>query len=141
MNIVVRILLAIALTISTLSFAHARTPVPIVDHENQIWARPDNKALDLNEVKNRILKAGQEKSWSITPGSTENTLIGTLVVRGKHTVRVTITYSAATFSVKYLDSINMNYKAPEAGGVGVVHPFYNRWAEELVNQIRSQLQM
>lgn len=148
MSTIARVLLAFALTLSTLSVAHARTPVPIVNHENVIWARPDGKALEVNEVKSRIIKAGQEKSWSIVPGSAENSLIGTLVVRGKHTVRVSIVYGASTFSVKYLDSINMNYKAPEAGSteaqtapLGVVHPFYNRWAEELVTSIRNQLQM
>ncbi len=132
--------------------AHARESVPVINHENVTWT--NSKGMDMAEIRNRIMQAAQSKKWTVSPGPSADSLIGTLVVRNKHTVRVEISYGASAFSVKYLDSINMNYKIeepnlqPDPFGYGqevrkpfaVIHPFYNRWVQELVDTIRQQLQ-
>jgi hypothetical protein len=141
--------------VSFLAEAQGRTPVPIVNHESVTWTRFDNRPLEMGEVKNRIIKAAQERHWSIVAGPSEDTLIGILNVRNKHTARVSIQFTQNTFSVKYLDSINLNFSTQSPRNqansafsnvegalfVGVIHPFYNRWAQDLVNGIRNQLQL
>ena len=66
-------------------------------------------------------------------------MVGTLVINNKHTMRVNIRFSASNLSLKYKDSINLNYMA-NAGGSRWIHPAYNREVEALLVAIRSELQ-
>lgn len=146
------LLIIAALTASLGLPASAREPVPIVNHSNLTWARPDGKQLDLATVRNQIIQAANSKSWTVENAAGENTLLAQLVVRNKHTIRTTITYTPSTFSVKYHSSENMKYGIDEPSvevdplNVGkkqtrreVIHPHYNRWTQELVSAIQAQL--
>ena len=80
------------------------------------------------------LPAGTRRGWTFKdagPGK----LIGTLIVRGRHTVEVEVTYSPERYSVVYKNSSNMNYS--EQGSL--IHPNYNKWVGDLMNGVRSEL--
>ena len=55
----------------------------------------------------------------------ENEIEARIIVRGKHTVVVSIPYDTQHFSINYKDSINMNYNE------GKIHPNYNKWVADL----------
>ena len=59
-------------------------------------------------------------------------------MRGKHTAIVEIPYSASGFSIKYRDSVNLNYRKDD-NGVEMIHPNYNRWVEKLRREIVGQV--
>ena len=136
--------LLFACLLALVSFgAHAqRTPVPAIDYVNESWPRSDSKKLTADQVRQAIRKAVEEHKaergypWKIEPSSDGN-LLASVVVRGKHIVRVAISNTATTFSVVYNSSVDMKAsKGPE--GV-TIHPFYNRWVGDLVKAIKDEL--
>ena len=118
--------------------AQARSPVPIVAHENLAITTGSGRTPAEEDVKKAITAAAATTKypWSVTAGEA-GTLVATAVVRGKHTVSVNIKYSATHYSVSYRDSINMKYKV--ADGVAKIHPFYNDWVQELIDAINAEL--
>jgi len=45
--------------------------------------------------------------------------------------------TAMQYSVKYVSSVNMKYEVQS--GTRVIHPFYNKYVEELIQSIRAEL--
>jgi hypothetical protein len=136
------VLLALVLGVSALG-AYARTLVPIINYENESWSRPDNKALTADQVTQAIRaaivehKAEGKYPWEVEPRS-DGKLMAKVIVRDKHIVRVLITPTATTFSAVYFSSSDMK-AGKDAAGAEVIHPFYNRWAGDLVKAIKAKL--
>ena len=123
--------------------AHAqRQPVPAIDYINESWPRADGKPLTEQQVRQGIMRAVETHKaergypWKIESNADGN-LVASVVVRGKHIVRVSITNTATNFTVKYHSSVDM--KAAKEGSDWVVHPFYNRWVGDLVKAIKDEL--
>jgi len=117
--------------------AHARTPIPIVNLENETIAAASGKALTLDDVARALRQAAPHRGWSIEeagPGKA----VATLDVRGKHSVKVDIGYTEKSMSFKYKDSVNMKYGSDEEGKP-VIHPFYIKWVRTLLSDVRAEL--
>ncbi|MBI2769171.1 MAG: hypothetical protein HYX47_06090 [Burkholderiales bacterium] len=128
-----RILVLAALSAVSLHAAAQRAPVPVMNFENI----PVSAAASADKVKQAIQSAATARQWEVreeAPGR----MVATLHVRGKHTVVTDILYSPTSFSLKYRDSVNMKY-SPGADGRGMIHPFYNRWVEDLKEAIRANI--
>lgn len=128
----IQLLLAAVLALGALQ-AHARAPVPIVNHESVAVGRKASA----DEVKQAIMRAAVAtgRKWVVSeraPGVLE----ATYMVR-THTVVTEIRYTATSFSVAYKDSVNMKYGPGE--GAGVIHPFYNQWVNEFIQAVRAEL--
>jgi len=122
------------LTVVTLVFAagvQARN-APIVNPEKIAVTTSSGKAVSAEDVRKAIVVAGTSKGWAISNAGDGKTLRATLVVR-VHTVAADIEYSATEYSIRYKDSVNMDYKD------GTIHPNYNRWIQNLVTAIRTEL--
>jgi hypothetical protein len=133
---ILRLFLVAVLSLASLQAMAQRQPVPIINHENIPVQAASGKQLTAEQVKKAIMTASAPRDWTISeagPGK----LVGTLHVRGKHTIVVEIAYSGSQYSIKYRDSTNMKY-VPD-GATGTIHPFYNRWVDELRAAIRDQL--
>ena len=133
-------ILAIALLalVFGMGAAHAqRTPVPIINHENVAIVTSGSAKPTADAVKKAIMTAATEKNWTVSHVAGRNALQAQLNVRGKHTVVVEIELSDTTYSIRYVNSINMKYKVED--GVPVIHPFYNRWVSQLMDTIRAEL--
>lgn len=130
----IHLLLAAVLSFGALQ-AHARTPVPIINHPNIAVERQASPA----EVRKAIMAAAVAtgRKWTVSeprPG----VLVATYSVR-THTIVTEITYSGRNFSVAYKDSVNMKYGPGDGAGAGVIHPFYNQWVQEFIQAIRVEL--
>ncbi len=136
MRVTASFLVIISLFVFT-TIAEAGRQKPIVDFENQNWVREDGIVLPLEKVKIAIQLGLQDKGWNVDEW-TDGGLTAKIVVRGKHTVIVTISYSTDYFSLFYKDSDNMLYEE-EKDGTKVIHKNYSRWAEMLVDSIRYRL--
>lgn len=132
-NIILGIMLISAAMAST---AYARTAVPIEEHDNIAIAATPGKEISAEQVRQAIIAGGGRQSWTFADSGVGQ-LTGTLVVRGKHTIKVTIDYNPKSYSIHYSDSINMKYST--ANGVPVIHPFYNNWVSSLINEINNEL--
>jgi hypothetical protein len=131
--------------------AHARTPVPIINYENIAIATSSGKALQAEQVKQAITLAATSKNWTVNV-SADGSILATLVVRNKHTVVVKIDYDTSKYSINYNDSKNMKYGIIDVqptitssntdqshNGQGEIHPFYNKWVQELKDAIQAEL--
>jgi hypothetical protein len=117
--------------------AQARSTVPVVNHQDVLAVRSTGLPASADRIRAAFLAAGAARGWQIAvvePGK----LLGTLNVRGKHTVSADITYADGKFSVRYRDSINMNY-TPGGDGNGLIHPSYNKWVDFLMQDVRVEL--
>ncbi len=117
--------------------AHARSPVPLVDLENQAIAAASGKALTLEDVARALRQAAPKRGWTITenvPGKA----IAILEVRGKHTIKLDVDYTPSSISFHYKDSVNMKYGKDEEGRA-VIHPFYMKWVANLLSDVRIEL--
>ena len=113
-----------------------RQPVPIVDHENVQFTTGKGSALPIDSVK-QIITTGAgagKRVWTVS--SLEgNRLLATYNVR-THSISVNISYTDKAYSIKYANSVNMKYEV--LNGVKVIHPFYNRWVDELMSSIATE---
>ena len=132
-----RLLLAMLLALGAAQ-AGARTPVPIVNHENVVVQAAPGGSATADQVKQAIIAAASAtgRKWVVSEAA-PGQLVATYQVR-THTVRTDIRYSASQFSVAYKDSVNMKYETGP-NGAPVIHPFYNQWVSEFVQAIRAEL--
>lgn len=95
------------------------SPVPLAD-----------KTTD-KKIAGAIIRAGALTGWEIVPVA-EGQMIGTLHVRS-HMAEVDIAYDQKNYTIKYRNSINLNYKE------GKIHPSYNKWVTTLDQNIRKEI--
>ncbi len=98
------------------------------------------KAIDADTVKKAIAAgvASNGRKWELRPAADGKTLQATLSWNSnKHTIVVEIVPTAMQYSVKYVSSVNMKYEVQS--GTRVIHPFYNKYVEELIQSIRAEL--
>lgn len=115
-----------------------RSPVPIIDRPDVAVVTGSGKPASLEDVKKAIINGGAAgaRKWDIVATANGQSLRGTYKVR-THVIMVDIVPTAASFSVKYADSVNMKFKVED--GTPLIHPFYNRWVDELLESIRLEM--
>lgn len=115
----------------------AREPIPIINYDNLVIATSSGKVLQPEQVKQAILAAAGTKNWTIAHQS-DGKLLATLSVQGgKHVIVTEIAYASDKYSLNYKDSTNMKYGTRD--GEAVIHPFYNKWVQQLKEAIRVEL--
>jgi hypothetical protein len=132
-----QILLMVLFALASFEAAAQRQPVAIINYENVAVAGLGGQPLTAAQVKEAIKSAAAERQWEVTDSGPDR-MLATLHVRGKHTAQTEIVYTPATVSLVYKDSVNLKY-APGPDGKGVIHPFYNRWVQDLKESIRLTL--
>jgi hypothetical protein len=127
-------LLAALLTCTLLALdAHARSSVPLAEFENMPAVAASGQPASSAQIKAAIEAAAQQHDWTVvTPAP--GRMVATLQVRNKHTVVTEILYKPGQYSVQYKDSVNMNFDP----STRVIHPFYNKWVQGLVDDIRKE---
>lgn len=83
------------------------------------------------QVKDAIIKAGAQRQWIMSDA-------GPGVIKGKlqnrdHVVDIKINYSATSYSIVYVSSINL------MAANGKIHRNYNRWVHNLDKDIQVTL--
>lgn len=158
MNRITRLLSLLTALIFLPLFANARETVPVVNHDDIAVATGSGKPLTTDQVRDAIVDAAKVNRWAVSKIANKDILSATLVVNGKHTVVVSIPYSAEKFSIRYQDSVNMKYHlsgAPVEGSTDLtkinspaknvqadtpmIHPGYNKWVQALLQSIRQEL--
>jgi hypothetical protein len=122
--------------LASLSLAIAtgcRTSVPVYNVEQESVVSSTEKALKADDVKKAIMTAGSALGW-VMKADKPGHIIGTLNVR-KHMAKIAIQYNAKSYSISYLDSLNLNYDGDN------IHGNYNGWIQRLQSTIQTQLNM
>lgn len=159
MNKIGKVLGLLVLVLALPFGAVAREGVPIIEHNDVLVSTGSGKPATADQVRDAIITAAGLRNWEATRNANQDSITATLNVRGKHSVAVAIPYSAEKFSIKYLNSANMNYRlsddksaeassdlsklnAPTAAlkpGIPLIHPSYNRWVQDLMRGIQFEL--
>lgn len=148
MNIVKGIAQCFLLFIVIISAAHARSAVPIVNHNNVAIPVSADRQIPVDQIKQAFIAGGARLGW-VFSDSGERQLTGNLNVRNKHSVTIEVNIEPASYSIKYKDSTNMKYGVEkkyvmEKGNasiqdVAVIHPFYNNWIDNLIYEVNLEL--
>jgi hypothetical protein len=115
--------------------ACARTGVPIANFENVQIVAGSGKPIDADTVKQAITGAATAKGWTIAAVE-DGKLQATNSVNG-HSVTVDISYAPASYTIRYAQSLNMNYEM--TGTQPAIHPTYNAWVKDLKLAIDAAL--
>jgi hypothetical protein len=131
-----RFMVAIALAFA--GVAHARLPVPLVNHENVPILPASGQVPTLESVRKAIMAGGMAggRKWFPTSAA-DGRMRLTYNVRS-HSVSIEVTYSQKAYSLVYADSVNMKHGV-DGSGVAVIHPFYNNWVRELRTTIDYEM--
>ena len=131
----VRLIVAAAVLLQA-SPALARAPVPIQDWPAEAVVTASGNRPTAEQVEQAALVAVAAKGWTPTRVADGRYSLRKLV-RGKHTVVVSLSVAATQYGIVYESSDNMKYTTVE--GVPHIHPNYNVWARELVEAIRAEV--
>jgi hypothetical protein len=153
--------LFLSLLVSLLSLppsALAREPVPLINYNDIPVVTGSGKPVTAEQVSDAILAAAKSYNWEMGKAPSQGLLSATLNVRGKHTVVVSIPYSAGMYSVQYQSSSNMKYRLADStpsgnvepyksgpsaqsipGVTPMIHPYYDRWVQNLLQAIKIEL--
>jgi len=81
------------------------------------------------QLKAAVIQGAAARGWTLSDVRNDRA-VANIQVRGKHTVTIDVLWAAGQVTVKYKDSVNMNYSGNE------IHPNYNAWVQNLVDSIR-----
>lgn len=117
--------------------AYARTPEPVLNYPAIPVAASSGAVLTANQVCQIVREAAEQRMWLVGE-QPDGKLVASLSWNAsKHTIVVEVACSAASYSVSYKDSINMNFRTRD--GQPVIHPHYNRFVKELNDVVRTRL--
>ena len=97
-----------------------------------IPARVDNSRLDVDGVKEVIIAGCRSKGWAPVLVD-ENRFEASIHVR-KHFAKVQIDFDTETYSIRYLDSKNLDYDPVKRK----IHRNYNKWVILLSEAIQRE---
>lgn len=124
-------LVLLFVTVSALSACDQRVPV-----QNVVSAPLGAPAdVTLEKVSKMIEQNLFRRDWKILEQKPGDVTAKLSVRGGKHNVTANIVYDTTSFSITYVDSHNMNYRA--AGASGQIHPKYNIWVTQLEQDIQA----
>ena len=119
------------------SAAHARES-SLEDYENVPATGKDGKPLAAEQIRKAIFLGADMSRWVVSVKESGNTLKATYTW-GSHTAVVDIEYAAGRYSIRYVDSRNLDFS--EKNGVRVVHPAYNTVVTQLKTRIDGTLKL
>ncbi len=91
---------------------------------------------DITAARDAIVRASSGLGWELKEESV-NQLKLHYNKQGKHLVNIAVDYDATGFTIRYLDSVNLNHSVGDDGALRI-HPNYNRWVRNLIKQINVQ---
>ena len=117
--------------------AHAARGVALEKYENVPAAGADGKPLPAEQVGRAIVAGANLARWNVsTPPGTPNIVRATFAQR-KNTAVVDISFEEGSYSIRYVDSANLNYS--DSGGSPVIAATYNKWLKQLKTAIDKAL--
>jgi hypothetical protein len=121
------LILGLAAVLLPMPAAHAARTAPMMTLENVVATSVDGKPLTTEQVRKAIIAGAASKQW-ISSIQAPNTVRATHT-RGRHTAVVDIVYTASSYSIRYVSSVELNHT--EENGQTLIHPTYNNWVNNL----------
>jgi hypothetical protein len=106
---------------------------PVLNIDNAPVTSTSGKTPPLEAVQKAILVGLTTKGWTgtvVKPGDIK----ANIAVR-THTAEIEVTYDATHYSIRYVNSTNLDYDA----GKNTIHRNYNNWIKSLGEVINAEL--
>jgi hypothetical protein len=126
------ILLAAASLAAPLA-AQARGGAPMVTFENIAFS--DGRSLTLEQVKRAVIRAASSREWAASLKN--DSTVRATYTKGRHSAVVDIVFTQSSYSIRYVDSNDLNYS--DKDGKATIHPAYNKAVTALRQSIDAQL--
>ena len=108
---------------------------PINNLKNQtVPIRLDGSQYSLEQIQTAIIEACAARGWQPIVDK-EGEISATINVRGKHYAKISIPFTATSYSILYVDSNNLDYNAKKQK----IHRNYNNWVVKLSGTIDKQI--
>lgn len=130
-----QLMLAAAVLLQAAPALASPPPVPVQNHPNEPVVTASGNKPTLEQVTEAALRGASARGWTAEKLADGQYRLR-LVVR-KHTVVALLWVSPERFSIAYESSDNMDFRMED--GVAYIHPKYNQWVRNLVQDIRKQL--
>jgi hypothetical protein len=128
---VVTVLVAAALAVAA-GAACASAQTMLEPGRVEVSVRGAGPAPDPFAMRRVILAAAHERGW--VPTHDEPGLLTLQVMSKEHVATIDIVYDGGGFQIRYRDSVQLDHAVED--GRTVIHPRYNKWINELSNEIR-----
>ena len=89
------------------------------------------RPVEVKSMREAILKGGANRGWMMRSEKTGCVTLVLNVRGGKHSVVVDVLYTGDEFSVKYVESVNMDYEP----ATGAIRGKYIQWVRNLKQDI------
>lgn len=118
--------------------AQAARSAPLVNLVDVPVESIDGKPLTLAQVRKAIISAAATRKWTPSEKGPNKLYLTVSGLQQKHNATVEVTYTAKTYSIKYVDSTELNY-GTDKDGKPTIHPNYNNWVNSLKQAINLAL--
>jgi hypothetical protein len=129
--------LPLLLLLSALLVFSAGCGRPMAAPSGSVTASISGKPFTAGDMRAAIIKGCAARNWRVTDAGPD-TMEATISMRNKHTVVVSIPYTATSYTINYKDSTNMGYKAKDDGTFSI-NKNYNKLVLDLEQAIQSQI--
>ncbi len=126
---------ALAMVYAAFAPSPALAAVDLVEWNNVAAITGSGKPATADEIKRAFMVGGARRGWTFTDAGPDK-MIATVVVR-THTLVMELTYEPGKYSLKYKDSIDLDFK--DEAGKRTIHRGYVNWNTNLMNEARSEL--
>ncbi len=123
-----------ALALALPPAAQARS-APIATFDDVAIATSDGRKLTLEQVQRAVVRAASSRKW--TASAPKPNVVRARYTKGRHTAVVDVVFTTKSYSIKYVDSTDLNYSEAERS----IHPAYNKAVNELRQGIDAQLRI
>ena len=121
---------ALLLAVSAPAFA---TQAPLIERDRVELFAPAGKAPSEAEVRSAIVAGGSQLGW-VVAGEKPGELTLRYNKQDRHEVTIKVTYDAAGYLIRYVDSKNMRFESTSDKGK-LIHNNYNRWTANLIKYV------
>jgi hypothetical protein len=127
--------MVLALAIAAFAPVPALAAADLIEWNNVTAVTGSGKPATAEEIKRAFMVGGARRGWIFTDAGPDKMILK-LDVR-THTLMMELTYEPGKYSLKYKDSINLEYK--DEAGKRTIHRNYINWNTNLMNDARAEL--
>jgi len=116
--------------------AQARGGAPLVSFEDVAIATADGHKPALDKVKQAVIRAASGREWAASVKNAST--VRATYTKGRHSAVVDVVFSQSSYSIRYVDSNDLNYST-DKDGKPTIHPAYNKAVTALRQRIDATL--
>jgi hypothetical protein len=125
----------LALVSAAVTSAPAQAAVDLTEWKDVAAVTGSGTPPSAEQIKRAFMASGAQRGWVFTDNGAGK-MTGKLVLR-THTLMMELSYEAGRYSLRYLDSVNLDYK--DDAGKKTIHRAYVNWNTNLMNDARAEL--